>query len=100
MCVLALVYNEDFAESSSVSAALMVIFLAAMIQGLGASDCKCRLVRDRRKSKTANRSTAICGGPFDQYLNWLVCGVYKSSVLQSDVPRPCTSGKEYSTEVA
>jgi hypothetical protein len=31
MCVLALVYNEDFAESSSVSAALMVIFLAAMM---------------------------------------------------------------------
>ena len=52
------------------------------LQGLGASDCK-------RKPKTANHSLAVCClGAFDQYLNWLVYGVYKSSVLQSNVPRP------------
>jgi hypothetical protein len=58
-------------------------------QGLGASDCKRPIARDRRNSKTANRQTAICGWPFDQYLNWLLDGVCKSSALQSDVPRPC-----------
>jgi len=28
-------------------------------------------------------------GPFDQYSNWLLDGVYKVSILPSDAPRPC-----------
>jgi hypothetical protein len=58
----------------------------AYIQGLGASDCRRGLARDRQKSKTANCSTAICGwGPSIKYLNWLAYGLYKSSALQSGV---------------
>jgi hypothetical protein len=37
------------------------IFFSHFLQGLDASDCKRGLARDRRKSKTANRSTAIYG---------------------------------------
>jgi hypothetical protein len=54
-------------------------------QGLGASDCKRGLARDQRKSETANRSMAICGWALRPIL-----GCAQSSVLQSDVPRPCT----------
>jgi hypothetical protein len=43
------------------------------VRQTGPRRIKRRLVRDRRKSKTANRSTAICGGP----RLMLVCGVYK-----------------------
>jgi hypothetical protein len=47
------------------------------LQGLGASDCKRELTRDRRKSETANRSTAIRGWALRPILELAVCGVYK-----------------------
>ena len=40
------------------------------------------------RQRIAQRRSVV--GPFDQYLNWLVYGVYKGSVLQSGVPRPFT----------
>jgi hypothetical protein len=50
---------------------------ASSVQGLGASDCKRGLPRDRRKSNTANCSTAICGWALRSILELAVCGVYK-----------------------
>jgi hypothetical protein len=60
------------------------------IQGLGASNCKRPITRDRRNSKQGISQRRSVVGPFDRYLNWPLSGVYKSSVLQSDVPRPCS----------
>ena len=64
------------------------------LQGLGASDCKRGLARDRRKSKTANRSTAICGWALRSILELASIWRVQSSVLQSDVPRPCRRSVE------
>jgi hypothetical protein len=38
------------------------------LQGLGASDCKRGIARTRRKPKTANRLTTICGWAFRSML--------------------------------
>jgi hypothetical protein len=61
---------------------------AMALQGLGASDCKRGLCRDWW-------SVVVL---FDQYLNWLVYGVYKVQFLKSDVPRPCMLHYDFAEE--
>jgi hypothetical protein len=59
------------------------------LQGLDASDCRRGFGGGRRKSKTANRSTAVCGWALRSILELASTRRVQSPVLQSDVPRPC-----------
>jgi hypothetical protein len=60
------------------------------IQGFGASDCKCGIARDRRRSKTANCLTAICGWALQSTLELASIWRVQSSVsCNRDVPKPC-----------
>jgi hypothetical protein len=68
-------------QSLNTSCNLNIVWVTSYLQGLGTSDCKRELTRDRRKSETANRSTAMCGWALRPILvNWQYVACTKFSL--------------------